>query len=335
MKTRSLTEGAMLGALTVLLTLVGEYLGIPAMIVPVPLILLVYRQGFRWGIITSIVAALVTGLVAGHVFAGLSIIIWGFVGVALGLALKERFSFTKLMAIGVFANLVVIGLNMLLYALVIGGNMYLDLMNTFTQSIEQAIETSRSLGAAEESLAQLQIMLELVPFLFKNGLPALLFLASLGMSFVHLAVARLVLKRMGESVAWVQPFSQWRLPAYVSPFFLAGWVLVSLARFVALPPWLEFLGVNLFYITSTAYMVTGLSLAWYYFQQRGTSSFLRVLFVLLLFWVPFVLVALVMLTVADGFFDFRRLLTAKAEVIETDVPEEVVDGVVEDDQAQD
>ena len=84
MKTRSLTEGAMLGALTVLLTLLGEYLSIPALIVPVPLILLVYRQGFRWGIVTSVVSALVTGLVTGHVFAGLSIIIWGFVGVALG-----------------------------------------------------------------------------------------------------------------------------------------------------------------------------------------------------------------------------------------------------------
>ena len=39
MKTRSLTEGAMLGALTVLLTLLGEYLGVPALIVPVPLTL--------------------------------------------------------------------------------------------------------------------------------------------------------------------------------------------------------------------------------------------------------------------------------------------------------
>src|SRR5690554_5184671 len=101
MKTRSLTEGAMLGALTVLLTLLGEYLGVPALIVPVPLTLLVYRQGFRWGIITAVVAALVTGMVAGHVFAGLSIIIWGFVGVAVGMALREKFSFPKLMGVGI------------------------------------------------------------------------------------------------------------------------------------------------------------------------------------------------------------------------------------------
>lgn len=316
MKTRSLTEGAMLGALTVLLTILGEYLGMPAVIVPVPLILLVYRQDLRWGIITTVVAALVTGIVAGHVFAGLSIIIWGFVGVALGMALKEKFSFGRLLAIGTFANLVVIGLNMLLYALVFGGNMYVDLMNSFIQSIEQAMATSLSLGVPEEALVNYQVMLELVPFLFRNGLPALLILSSLGMAFIHLAVSRVVLKRMGDSIPWVKPFTEWRLPAFFCIFFLLAWPLVSLSRVLELPGWLEFAAVNLYFISFSAYVVAGLSLAWAYFNQRKTSAFLRVLFVILLFTTQFVLLALVLLTIVDGFVDFRRLMAPKAEVVE-------------------
>lgn len=315
MKTRSLTEGALLGALTVLLTILGEYLGIPAVIVPVPLILLVYRQGFRWGVITSLVAALVTGLAAGHVLAGLSIIIWGFVGVALGIALKEKLSFPKLMVIGIFANLVVIGLNALLYTLIIGGSQFLDMMNTLTQSIEQAMDTARSLGAAEEALVNYQVMLQLVPFIFRNALPAMLFLSSLAMAFIHLAVARLVLKRMGDSVPWVKPFTQWRLPGYCAIFLIFGWITTQLAILLELPPWLEFVGANLFYISSSAYLVTAISLAWYYFNQRRTPTFLRVLFVLLLFWVPFVLMAMMLLTIVDGFVDLRRLMASKAEVV--------------------
>ncbi|MDI9458584.1 MAG: DUF2232 domain-containing protein, partial [Bacillota bacterium] len=307
MKTRSLTEGAMLGALTVLLTLLGEYLGVPALIVPVPLTLLVYRQGFRWGIITAVVAALVTGMVAGHVFAGLSIIIWGFVGVAVGMALREKFSFPKLMGVGIFANLVVIGLNLLLYFLIIGGNMYTDLMNMFIQSIEQAMETSRSLGVPEEALANYQVMLELVPFMFRNGLPAMLLLSSVGMAFINLAVVRLILKRMGDTVAWIKPFTQWRLPGFFSILFFSGWTITVLAGVLTLPPWLEFIGVNLFFITSSAYIVTGISLAWYYFNQRGTPTFLRVLFVILLFTVQIVLMAVVLITVADSLFDLRKL----------------------------
>ena len=51
MKTRSLTEGAMLGAITVLLTLIGNYLGFPPLLIPVPLIILVYRHDIRAGIL--------------------------------------------------------------------------------------------------------------------------------------------------------------------------------------------------------------------------------------------------------------------------------------------
>lgn len=72
MKTRSLTEGgAMLGgAITVVLTIIGDYLGLPPLIVPpVPLVILVYRHGIRSGIFAAFAAAVVSGgLVGGHVF---------------------------------------------------------------------------------------------------------------------------------------------------------------------------------------------------------------------------------------------------------------------------
>ena len=114
MKTRSLTEGAMLGAITVLLAILGEYIGVPSIIVPIPLMLLVYRQGFQYGILAAIAAALISSFVAGHVFSGLSIIIWGFVcrpiwpwGKVFWQADGGRCTF----------HLVVFGLNFLLYSL--------------------------------------------------------------------------------------------------------------------------------------------------------------------------------------------------------------------------
>ena len=148
MKTRSLTEGAMLGAVTVLLTILGEYLGIPSVIVPVPLMLLVYRQGFQYGILAAVVAALLSSLVAGHVLSGLTIIIWGFVGVAVGMALREKFTFPRLMFVGIASNIVVIGLNFLLYYLIIGGNVFGDMLVMFSETIEQAMQTAQSLEPA-------------------------------------------------------------------------------------------------------------------------------------------------------------------------------------------
>ena len=123
MKTRSITEGAMLAAITVLLTVIGEYVGLPALIIPVPLTLLVFRHSYRLGISMSVASAVVASLISGHVLSGVTIVIWGFLGIALGMALREQFSFAKTIAVGVVANIVSLGLQVLFYSLLFGTNL--------------------------------------------------------------------------------------------------------------------------------------------------------------------------------------------------------------------
>ena len=61
--TRSITEGAMLAAITVVLSFLGAYV-FPYIffIVPVPLIILVYRHGLRLGILVTVVSASFAGI---------------------------------------------------------------------------------------------------------------------------------------------------------------------------------------------------------------------------------------------------------------------------------
>ena len=308
MKTRSLTEGAMLGAITVLVAILGEYIGVPSIIVPIPLMLLVYRQGFQYGILAAIAAALISSFVAGHVFSGLSIIIWGFVGVALGLALREKFSFAKLMAVGVLSNLVVFGLNLLLYSLIIGGNMLTDLLAMMNEALQQAAEMSQSLGVTGEALQQYEALQTFLPIVLRTGLPSLLLVYSVSMSYINLVIGRAILKRLGDSaMPVIMPFSRWRIPGYFSLLFAFGLIVTTMAQARPLPDWLQFLGLNAFLISFYSYLVAGVSLAWYYFQKMNVPVFLRVLFVFMLFSMPLVLMVLIVLTVADGVFDFRKL----------------------------
>lgn len=308
MKTRSLTEGAMLGAITVLLAILGEYIGVPSIIVPIPLMLLVYRQGFQYGILAAIAAALISSFVAGHVFSGLSIIIWGFVGVALGLALREKFSFGRLMVVGVLSNLVVFGLNFLLYSLIIGGNMLTDLLTMMNEALQQAADMSQSLGVTGEALQQYEALQAFLPVVLRTGLPSLLLVYSVSMSYINLVIGRAVLKRLGDStMPEVTPFSRWRIPGFFGLIFAFGLIVTTMAQMAELPGWVEFLGLNSFLISFYSYLVAGVSLAWYYFQKKNIPTFLRVLFVLMLFSMPLVLMILIVLTVADGVFDFRKL----------------------------
>ncbi len=319
MKTRSLTEGAMLGAITVLVAILGEYIGIPSIIVPIPLMLLVYRQGFQYGILAAVASALVASFVAGHVFSGLSILIWGFVGVAIGMALREKFSFSKLMVVGIISNLVVIGLNFLLYYLIIGGNVLTDLLTMLDEAFEQAIQMSESMGITGQALQQYEALQSLAPTVLRVGLPSMLLVYAVSMSYINLGIGRAILKRLGDtSTPWIVPFAQWRLPGYFGLVFVFGLVTTTMVQMVAVPPWLQFLGLNSFLISFYSYLIAGVSLAWFYFQKKNVLMFVRVLFLFMLLTVPSVLMILVLLTVADSFFDFRRLNAPEGEPIEVE-----------------
>lgn len=319
MKTRSLTEGAMLGAITVLVAILGEYIGIPSIIVPIPLMLLVYRQGLQHGILAAVAAAFISSFVAGHVFSGLTIIIWGFVGVAVGMALRERFSFSKLMLVGIVSNLVVIGLNVMLYSLIIGGNILTDMLAMFSESIDQAIKVSESMGVTGEALQQYEALKSFVPTVLRVGLPTMLIVYAVSMSYIILAIGRTILKRLGDTTTpWVIPFSQWRLPGYFGLLFAFGLVVTTLAQTMVLPSWLQFIGLNSFLLSFYSYLVAGVSLAWYYFQKKNIPTFVRVLFVFMLFTMQLLLMVMIMLTLADGIFDFRRVRTPVEEPIEVE-----------------
>lgn len=308
MKTRSLVEGAMLGAITVVLTIVGEYLGLPPLILPVPLVILVYRHGIRSGTFAALAAAVVSGLVGGHVFAGISIIIWGFIGIALGMGLREGFSFTKLMSAGIFATVVVVLLEFLLFSLILGENMLTEMTNLLIRSIEQAQEFSQSVGVAPEAMGRYEQLLEVVPFLMKWGLPALLLVLAVGVAFLNIGVVRLILKRLGDqSVPWVRPFTEWTLPPYMGFLLLFGLAITVASQRFALPSPVLFIGINTFMIIFQVYLVLGLAVAWHFFNERKVPRFLRVLFIFFLFTTELIAMLVVFLGVTDNVFDFRKL----------------------------
>ena len=307
MKTRSLTEGAMLSAITVLLTIIGEYIGLPALIVPVPLTLLVYRHGIRLGIIMSVASALTASLVAGHVLSGVTIIIWGFLGIALGMALREKFSFAKTMIVGIGANLVITALNVFFYSLLFGKNMFEELLEMMLMSVEQAMSVGQSLGLTEEMLVQYERMLEMYPLFFRWGLPALLLLSAVVMTYINLAVTRLVLKRMGDQIPWIAPFSEWRVPSYCSFGLILG-VLLSSAQGLV-PQFVYIIGFNLMLLFFPMYLVIGLSIVWHFFNSKQVGKFVRILFVIFLFTFSPLSLIVTMLGVLDAGFDFRKLRT--------------------------
>ncbi|NLM39290.1 MAG: DUF2232 domain-containing protein [Firmicutes bacterium] len=304
MKTRSITEGAMLSAITVILTIIGEYVGLPALIIPVPLILLVFRHGYRLGITMSVASAVVASLIAGHVGSGVTIIIWGFLGIALGMALRENFSFFKTLLVGVAANLVVIGLNVFFYSLIFGANIFEDFLEMFSSALEDITSLYQSLGATSEMLAQMEAMRTTFTLLIDWGLPGLLLTSSVFMTFINLAVVRLILRRMGTNIPWVRPFAEWRLPGWLAILFLGSLILMGVGGTEG--GLLPRIGLNLILILMPAYLIAGISLGWFYFDRWRIPVILRIIFLYLALFNGLVLYAVVLAAMVDSVYSLRR-----------------------------
>ncbi|HHT74072.1 MAG TPA: DUF2232 domain-containing protein [Firmicutes bacterium] len=303
MKTRSITEGAMLAAITVLLTVIGEYVGLPALIIPVPLTLLVFRHSYRLGISMSVASAVVASLISGHVLSGVTIVIWGFLGIALGMALREQFSFAKTIAVGVVANIVSLGLQVLFYSLLFGTNLFEDMAKLFTSSFDQAITFYQSMGATSEMLGQLEIMRTTATMVVEWGLPAIILISSVVTTFINMAVVRLILQRMGTQVPWVQPFVYWRLPRWSGLIFLLSLALLSYGR--ATEGLLYRIGFNLMLMQVPALLVVGIAIAWYFFNRWRVPTVLRLVLVYFIIMGPLFL-GVVIAAVVDSIYSLRE-----------------------------
>jgi len=303
MKTRSITEGAMLAAITVLLSLLGEYLGLPALIIPLPLMLLVLRHGYKLGITMSVASALISALISGQVLSGVTIIIWGFLGMALGMALRENFSFFRTMVVGIAANLVSLGLQVLFYSLLFGTNLFEDIKKLYTESFDQAISFYQSIGATSEMLGQLEIMRTTATMVVEYGLPAVILISSVATTFINLAVARLVLQRMGTQIPRVKPFLYWRLPRWCGLAFFASLALLAYGR--TAEGLVYRIGFNLVLLLMPALLVVGVAIAWYYFNRWRVPTILR--FILLYFIaVGPLFLAVVIAALVDSIYSLRE-----------------------------
>ncbi|MBP7868917.1 MAG: DUF2232 domain-containing protein, partial [Firmicutes bacterium] len=66
-RTRALTEGALLAALTIVMYVADVYTKLLLYVIPVPVAILVIRNGIRTGILATLVAALGVGAILGPI----------------------------------------------------------------------------------------------------------------------------------------------------------------------------------------------------------------------------------------------------------------------------
>jgi uncharacterized protein YybS (DUF2232 family) len=196
------------------------------------------------------------------------------------------------------------GWALVLAILSIGAEMsaYGQLVSTLDEGIGEALEYYRQ---SETISAETLMVLEATLYRMKVIIPIIMpgILGSLVMLLVWftMVTCNLVLSRVGQTSPWVG-YRYWQLPEKLI------WVVIGtgLSALAPLQPFRD-IGINCLILLSIIYCFQGLSIVVFFMNKWNVPILLRSFFYVMIVFQSFGTILLLILGVADIWFDFRKI----------------------------
>jgi len=274
MQTRALVEGAIFAGVTALLGILYyymQYLGIIAMVWPVPVIIVGYRNGIKASILSALSAGLVVSLVT-QPLVGIGLLIgFGVPGVLMGHMINKRVNpYAVIFVCGVVLSISMAGefLLSLKVAGIDGLEFLSNLDSTFRKQLETSLDIYRQFGVAEEKLQEFKDYFSQAIELIKYVIPSSLLISGVFFSFIDYKLTRLILKRIGFVLPDIDEFSKWRLTEPYSYILLGTAVLAAAASYFKVPGF-NTAALNISTILTLIFSIVGISIVVYFARVYG------------------------------------------------------------------
>ncbi|MDR7542181.1 MAG: DUF2232 domain-containing protein [Armatimonadota bacterium] len=309
-RTASLTEGALLAALTALVALLVAVFGSPGLVAaPLPLFVLTYRRGLRTAALSAVVAGLVLSPFFGFPQGLLFVAAFAPVGVVQGVVARqggERAAGRAVLA-GAAVGLGVTVLSLVVTRYLMGLDPLQAVVEAQVKGAQAAADLSRRLGAPPQQVQQMEQLAQQIPNLVRTILPAAVILGVLVWAYGAYALARHVMRRLGTELPGFAPILTWRLP----PAGTVALVVPVLAG-VAVQPWAPELGrvlaANGFMASVLVFAFFGVLTMLHYLQSRDVPRAGRALAVVAVLMLGDLgTFAMVALGLVDLWLDLRKV----------------------------
>lgn len=316
MKTRALTEGALMTALTVIAAVISYYIPLMTILLyflPIPAVILSMRQGLKTAAISSVASVLLLLLFIdpfNAITMGSIVII---PGLALGWCYQKKKSGAYRLVAGFFAYLFCLFLTLYLSELVSG----ISFVQDYTNSLKAASETMTSVYSetglfSEDELSSLTSQLDSMVNMVKLLMPAVFLLAAFFMSWITNLVCDFILRKLRIPYVALVPFYQWRMPNSLRLFLCILMLLMMLADTVA-PESLQSYTFTIQFICMAIFVLMGYSfIDWWsrIILKRGGKA-VRIISVVLIFIFPMMLTIMLFVGITDAFFPIRELILSR------------------------
>lgn len=313
---KAIAEGALLATITAILTLIGSFIPIASfftfLVVAVPIIIVIVRNNFTTGIISSFVAAFLVGLLAGPITAVFFYLQFMLMALVYGYLFKNKYGAGKILVIGTFvaaiSTILIIALTMMV------GQVSLEQQKAaLFETVDRTIDIYKDYGMMEQFTEkgideeQLRGMLTGMVQLFIRILPTLLIIGSLFTAVTHFVMARIALKRLGHAIPKFPPFIEWNLPWYTIWGLIGGWTLYLFGDIYRLDI-LRIFGQNIMAAYGVLLFILGFAVIAFYIKKYRLSRLHRFIFFLtaLLIINGFVL-STILIGMFDLVLDFRKI----------------------------
>ncbi len=308
---RVITEGAMMAAIFVLLSLVSYYTPIgmiSTFALSAPAAILTYRQGLRSALLSAVAGSVVLALVVDPIWALTTGLMFQLMGLTLGWGLRRRYTPYVTLLAGTAAGMVGTIAVGLVSWYVMGINVVQQMIDLYREAAEESMAIFQKFNVPEQSLEGVKQIPLMVEQFMGPLLPSILLLSSLGLAFVSLAVIRLVLKRLGFNTEGLPPFGMWKFPRFFIWAFLLAFLGYALTRGM---PTLNSLFMNLNNLANILFVIQGLAIAVFFMSKWNTPKVMQVFGIFMLVTTPIFPPMLLMLGLLDYTFDFRRIGPAR------------------------
>ncbi len=313
-QTKALVEGAVFAGVTALLGIVyyySQYLGIIAMVWPVPVIIVGYRNGLKASILSAMSAGLIVSMLT-QPLVGVGLLVgFGLPGILMGYMINKRMSPYVIVSLcGLVLAITMVG-EFVLSLMASGIDMVTFLANidtAFKQSMEFALNIYRQMGIAEKDLQYMSDYFNKTVDMVKLIFPSAMVISGLMFSFVDYKLTRLILKRIGHMIPDIEQFSKWRIREPYSFILLGLSVLAGAVSYFKIPG-LTTLALNISTILMLVFSIIGISVIVYYSRiygdRYGIPKAIRTTIVVLAVLVFMQFVAMV--GILDLVLDIRKL----------------------------
>lgn len=310
-KTSAMVEAGILAAVAIVMALISMYVPVLGAFVnfvwPLPIIICGCRHGFKWSIMTLLVATIIIAMVISPVNAFFLAAIFGLLGLILGECMRRHLPPVKMMLYGSVGAVAALVLNIVLSFWVLGIDPIEMMFTSFHESLNQLAAYYRENGMAEAEIKTIVDGYAEMLRMMRIIMPGAFLLCAPIMAFINYMAAKKILTKLGESFEEFPAFTKLQVPGWILWPYGASLLAVTYFYQTDQSSWLYTLSVNVQTVCSFILVLQGIVLLYWFVDAKKKPRWWANVGLILMFAVPIFSQIMVYVGAFDIVFDFRKI----------------------------